>query len=111
MEGVEDKHRLRYDSKTFETKIAQEPRNQYDGGKSGISWKSLTRSYFISRVPEIKKLLTWAEDAGKASIQMSDVAMLSGHFQDDPLVMDHLLWGYFNANLIGAAREIFCNVQ
>ena len=32
MEGVEDKHKLRYDSKTFETKIAQEPRNQYDGG-------------------------------------------------------------------------------
>ena len=110
MEGVEDKFKLRYDSKTFETKTAQEPRNQYDGGKTGISWKSLTRGYFISRMPSIKKLLNWAEDAGKTPIQGEDVARLSGHFQDDPVVMDHLLWGYFNVNLVGAAREIFCNV-
>ena len=110
MDGVEDKFKLRYDSKTFETKVAQEPRNQYDGGKTGISWKSLTRGYFISRMPAIKKLLNWAEDAGKTPIQVGDVEKLSGYFHDDPLVMDHLLWGYFNANLIGAAREIFCNV-
>ena len=111
MEGIEDKHKLRYDSKTFETKIAQDPRNQYDRGKTGISWKGLTRGYFISRMPEIKRLLTWAEDAGKTPIQVQDVMDLSDHFKENPLVMDHFLWGYFNANLIGAAREIFCNVQ
>ena len=38
MEGVEDKHKLRYDSKTFETKIAQEPRNHYDGGCGRLAY-------------------------------------------------------------------------
>ena len=34
----EEKARLRYDSKTFETKVAQDKNLQFDGGKSGISW-------------------------------------------------------------------------
>ena len=37
------------------------------------------------------------------------VEELKGWMDEDPDVVDHLLWGFLNLNLAGAAREIFCN--
>ena len=108
--GLDGKHKLRYDPKTFEIKIAQETRNQFDGGKTGSSWKSLTRGYLVGRLQMVGDLLDWAEKAGKVGIDKQDVEKLQPYYSEDPLVADHLLWAFFNSNLIGAAREIFCNV-
>ena len=35
----------------------------------------------------------------------------SNFFDEDPVVISHLMWSYFNANLTGAAMEIFNNVS
>ena len=108
--NYDGRHKLRYDSKTFEIKIAQETKNQFDGGKNGISWKSLTRGYLVGRLQMVGELLDWAEKAGKTTISKYDVERLQPYYSEDPLVVDHLLWAWLNSNLTGAAREIFCNV-
>ena len=106
--GAEQK--LACDSKTFETKVAQDSRNQFDGGKTGAHWKTITRGYFMSRCPMTKFLLRWAEDFKKNTILPEHVFALKPFMDEDPMVIDHLLWAYFNLNLTGQAREIFCNV-
>ena len=102
---------LTCDSKIFETKYGQDPRNQYDGGKTGASWHALTRAYLMSKAPILKHLLRWAEDFKKEKVTLDHVAALWPYVDEDPRVMNHLLWAFFNINLTGAAREIFCNVE
>ncbi len=103
--------RLFHDSKIFESKFAQEGRNQYGGGKDGASWRILIRGYFVGKMPVCKQLLQWAEEFKNVAITMQDVQNLAGWMEEDPGVISHLLWAFFNINLIGEAREIFCNVE
>ena len=58
--GQERKHGI--DSKALETKMAQDVRHQYDGGKSGSSWRPMIKTYFMGKIPILKHLLQWAED-------------------------------------------------
>ena len=103
--------KISYDSRVFETKVALEKVSQYDGGKNGHSWKSLIKAYLISRFPAMGKLLQWAEDFKKTPITADHVMNLRMTMEDDPIVVAHLLWGFFNLNLVGEAREIFSNVE
>ena len=102
---------MNYDSKVFEIKYAQDSRNQYDGGKSGTAWHTLTRGYLMSRCPIVKQLLQWAEDFKKETVTAQHVEALWYYMDEDPSVVNHLLWAFFNVNLTAAAREIFCNVE
>ena len=102
--------KLAFDSKVFETKYAQDTRNQFDGGKTGASWRTLIRGYIMSRCPIAKYLLQWAEDFKKEKITMEHVQNLDPIMGENPMITDHLLWAFFNVNLVGVAREIFCNV-
>ena len=46
---------LKFDSKVFETKFAQESKNQYDGGSKGWeAWRVHIRGYLLSMVPMMK---------------------------------------------------------
>ena len=102
---------LRYDSKTFETKFAQESRNQYDGGrKGGEAWKVLIRGYLLGKVPMMRYVLKWAEEHGAHEVTAPGIQGLAPFLDEDPHVMSHLLWAFLNVNLVGAAREVFCNV-
>ena len=40
---------LKYDGKIFETKFAQEQRNQFDGVKGGEAWKMIIRGYPLGK--------------------------------------------------------------
>ena len=102
---------LRFDSKVFETKTASENKNQYDGGdKGGESWKTLIRGYLLGRVPMMKWVLKWAEDFGNNFIDPTHIQSLRNYLDEDPDVLNHLLWAFLNINLTAKAREIFCNV-
>ena len=102
---------LRYDSKIFETKFSQESRNQYDGGaKGGEAWKVLIRGYTLGKIPMMKYLLKWAEDHATAEVTAQGLRGLAPYLDEDPFVINHLLWAFLNVNLTGKAREIFCNV-
>ena len=102
---------LKFDSKVFETKFAQESKNQYDGGnKGGEAWKVFIRGYLLSKVPMMKYMLKWAEDFGTVVITPMNVMSMSMYLDEDPMIMNHLLWSFLNVNLTDAAREIFCNV-
>ncbi len=103
--------RLYYDSKIFESKFAQETRNQFNGGKDGASWRVLIRGYIVGKLPMAKWLLQWAEDYKAVGIPMADVNALAARMEEDPIVINHLLWAFFNINLVNEAREIFCNVE
>ena len=102
--------RLYYDSKTFESKFAQEQRNQFNGGKGGAAWRVFIRGYIVGKLPLAKWLLQWAEDYKAAEIPMEDVKALAAQMEECPVIVNHLLWAFFNINLIEEAREIFCNV-
>ena len=52
-----------------------------------------------------------AENSGKTPISLQDVERIRPSFEEDPVVMSHLMWNYFNVNLVGAAKEIFDNVD
>ena len=103
--GAESK--LSFDSKMFESKIAQEVRNQFDRGKTGATWKTLTRGYLISRCHMAKYLLQWAEDFKKDRITPEHVYALTPFMGENPLVIDHHLWAFFNLNLTGMAERYF----
>ena len=98
-------------SRIFETKYADNTANKFDGEKEGDQWKGRTRNYFCGLIPSMKPLLEWAESFGKNPIAQADVASLCLHIDEDPVILSHLMWNYFNANLIGAAKEIFDNVE
>ncbi len=99
------------DARIFETKFAQESRNQFAGVRGGEAWKVLIRGYLLGRAPIMKFLLKWAEDFGTMEITSDAVQGLKMFMDEDPEVMDHLLWAFLNINLTDAAREIFCNCQ
>ena len=101
---------LKYDSRAFETKVGQESKNQYDGGKGGEAWKVLIRGYLLGKAPMMGHLLKWAEDHGSASVTMESIGTLVGCLDEDPFVIGHLLWAFLNVNLTHKAREVFCNV-
>ena len=109
--GIPQSRRLYYDSRIFETKYAQEARNQFNGGKDGASWKALIRGYFVGKLPACKQLLQWAEDRKANAIALGDVQAQAPQMEEDVMVINHLLWAFFNVNLIGEAREIFGNVE
>ena len=101
---------LKFDSRVFETKVGQDSKNQYDGGKGGEAWKVLVRGYLLGKVPMMGHLLKWAEDHGAASVTMESISSLMGQLDEDPFVIGHLLWAFLNVNLTLKAREVFCNV-
>ena len=103
--------RLSYDSKVFETKFAQERHNQWSGKVDGHGWREFIRCYLIGRLPAVKHVLKWAEQHRGKEIATAEVANLRAHMDEDPVVVGHLLWAFFNVNLTDKARDIFCNVE
>ena len=79
------------DARIFETKFAQESKNQFAGVRGGEAWKVLIRGYFVGRLPVCKQLLQWAEEFKGNSIAMQDVQGLAGWMEEDPVVINHLL--------------------
>ena len=62
-------------------------------------------------LPVVKDLLDWAERSGKIPLTEEAVRNLAPHMEEDPMVVNHLLWAFFQSNLVGAAKEIFDNVS
>ena len=67
---------LKYDAKIFETKFAQESRNQFDDSKGGEAWKVLIRGYLLGKIPMMKHILKWAEDSKTTEIHTGAVGSL-----------------------------------
>ena len=69
------------------------------------------RNYFCGFIPTVKPLFEWAEGFGKVQIVQTNVELLRPNFEEDPVIISHLMWNYFDASLLGAAKEIFDNVD
>ena len=98
-------------SRVFKMKYGLNTETKFDRDTIGEHWKGRARNYFCGFLPVVKPLLEWAEGFGKAQIAQSDVEKLRPHFDEDPVIISHLMWNYFEANLVGAAKEIFDNVE
>ena len=94
---------------TFETKFAQVKDNQFDGQKGEEQWKSLVGNYLATRRPTMAYIWRWAESRGSNPVTRDEVESFRCWMDEDLHVVDHLLWGFLNLNLTGAAREIFSN--
>ena len=99
------------DSTIFETKFAQYKENQFDGQKGGEHWKSLVGNYCVARHHMMTHILEWAENRGSNPVTKDDVEKLRPWMNEDPHVINHLLWGFLNINLVGAAKDIFSNTE
>ena len=53
-------------------------------------------------------VLKLAEIRGNVPVTREAVGESRGWMDEDPHVIEHLLWGFLDLNLTGAAREIFC---
>ena len=93
-------------SRIFETKYADSSANKFDGDKDGEQWKGRTRIYLCGLIPAIRPLLQWAENFGKTPIILRDVERLRPSFEEDPVVISHLMWNYFNVNLGGGKGNL-----
>ena len=102
---------LRVESTIFETKFGQSKENQFDGQKGGEQWKSLVGNYLVARHPMMAHILRWAENRGSNPVTKSGVESVRLWMDEDPHVINHLLWGFMNINLVGAANEIFSNTE
>ncbi len=101
-------------SKVFEDKIAQDPKNQYNGSAdSGPSWRIFTRNYLMGAMPEVKMLLKWAEERQYDEIKEEDVEDLQRNsmLENGVAVMSHHVWRYLNLNLTGDAKTIHNNTS
>ena len=98
-------------SSVFEIKFAQSNENKFDGEKDGENWQRKIRNYLCGRLPVMKPPLEWAEAFGKTEITQKDVEGLRCLLDEDPVVINHLLWAFFNVNLTGWAQEMYGNVS
>ena len=98
-------------SKVFEMKYVLNTENKFDGDTNGEHWKGRTRNYFCGFIPAVKPVLVWAEGFGKVQIVQNDVERLRPNFEEDPVIISHLMWSYFDENILGAAKEIFDHVD
>ena len=88
-------------SKLFECKFKDEiPR--YDGKKDGVNWRKRVRNFLTSRCPDMAEALNRAErptgTIHHGSLQ-GVYAMGGAHVA----VLDALLWGFLNTNLVDDA--------
>ena len=64
-------------TKLFETKVADEKANQYDGVHGGTMWFKQTKQYFIGQAADCIPLLHWAEMHGETAITPHEVQWLA----------------------------------
>ena len=83
--------------------------NQFDRQKGGEQWKSLVGNYLVIRHHMMAYILRWAEGRGNNPVTRDAVESFKRWMDEDPHVIDHLLWRFLNLNLAGAARGIFSN--
>ena len=103
-------HRLGFDSKVLDIKYALDARNQYDGGeKNGESWRINTKDFIVGRMYAAKKLLEWAEEHNVTEVKEEEVQKLRPYMDEDPVVINHLLWAFLGINLTGSAKEMYRN--
>ena len=55
-------------SRLFDDKVAMSSDYCFDGVKSGDSWREKTRGYFISKCPEMRPILEYAEGMGHEAL-------------------------------------------
>ena len=68
-------------------------------------------NYLVARHPTMAHILRWAENRGSSPVTKDDVESFRRWMDEDPHVINHLLWGFMNINFVGAAKEIFSNTD
>ena len=71
----------------------------------------LIRGYVLWKVPVMGAVLKWVEDHGGQPVTEQGIMRLTTCLDEDPFIVNHLLWAFLNINLTAKAREIFCNVS
>ena len=101
------------DRHPFSDKVAMTREHKYDGVHGGTTWRKSTRNYVVSRAYEMDVLLKLSE------AREDDPATVRSLYKTangwiTPVRLQFLsmeLWGCFNLNITGEARQIFENVE
>ena len=102
-------------TKLFETKVADEKANQYDGVHGGTMWFKQTKQYFIGQAADCIPILHWAEMHGETAITPHEVQLLAQSnsigCQNDPTILSGHVWSYLCRCLKGNASTLFEKVE
>ena len=83
-------------SKLFDDRVAMSDDYRFDGVKGGDAWLKKIRGYFVSKCPEIKPILEYAEQMGHES------------FTNDALVAEANTYRWMTETNIRRLSEVLC---
>ena len=68
-----------------------------DGRKDGDGWRRHVLNYLISRCPDIKEAIQFAEQKGRDDVEITENDLLGTRTSGgaDYSVLDFVLWGFF----------------
>ena len=98
------------DKPMFDDKLSERSEYQYAGeAGTGIAWKGKVERHFISRAPVMMNILKWAENQGleKITEPMLAAAIGSKLTDEQQMIMNGQLWGFFSASVSGSADSLF----
>jgi len=86
---------------------------KFDGKRDGEGWRKRVINYLISRCPDIKDAIDWAESRGRSDevIETIDVVGRKTSGEADFGVLDFLLWGFLNSHLEGEAWNLLDSIE
>ncbi len=102
-------HNINLYTKLFDEKAAKEL-NQYNGITGGAMWRKKITAYLVSRAPDLRTLLPWAEkQTDVISDYSANVFGAANGCEVPPWILSRHVWGFLNVNLKDEAWEIFDN--
>ena len=95
----------------FDDKIPTFEEYRYEGTRGGDAWRRKVRGYWLSKAPQLKPFLDWAERSEAPCTSLATLAQVPSSMHDfstdhDALSLSGVCWGFLNTAIHGSAVEI-----
>ena len=83
----------------------------YDGLLGGAGWRKRVRGYWLSKCPELRPVLNWAEARGDQKIGFREIKQKAEEgfwmTEVDVRKANHAIWGFLGLCLKGEASKLY----
>ena len=98
-------------SRAFDDKVALNDKYAYDGLLGGAGWRKRVRGYWLSKCPELRPVLNWAEARGDQKIGFREIKQKAEEgfwmTEVDVRKANHAIWGFLGLCLKGEASKLY----
>ena len=106
--GAQYAKHISWNTKLFDSKIAEVAENKYDGINGGDKWMEWAFEYFVGHCPDCYPVMQWISRRGTLTITNWDIEQLSVNnslqISVDPLVIAGHMWSFLRLNLTVIAQ-------